>query len=152
MSMNPPGPRLVGPRTHQCVRSVRGWRRHHSSGLILLFEEPRLVTGVRVVVGTTVTGGMAMRTFFSDTTKIDVIAHISGDDLEVDRLVLRGSRDRKQPPLPLSKSWSPVTVAGRWRSMQWLPRRSLSADLLSGRRIRDAHQRKPLKQEYFLSL
>jgi hypothetical protein len=30
-----------------------------------------------------------MRTFFSDTTKIDVIAHISGDDLEVDRLVLR---------------------------------------------------------------
>jgi hypothetical protein len=30
-----------------------------------------------------------MRTFFSDTTKIDVVAHISGDDLEVDRLVLR---------------------------------------------------------------
>ena len=30
-----------------------------------------------------------MRTFFSDTTKIDVIAQISGDDLEVDRLVLR---------------------------------------------------------------
>jgi len=48
-----------------------------------------LVTGVRVVVGTTVTGGIAMRTFISDTTKIDVIAHISGDDLEVDRLVLR---------------------------------------------------------------
>jgi hypothetical protein len=47
------------------------------------------VTGVGVVVGTIVTGGIAMRTFFSDTTKIDVIAHISGDDLEVDRLVLR---------------------------------------------------------------
>ena len=45
--------------------------------------------GVRVVVGTIVTGGAAMRTFFSDTTKIDVIAQISGDDLEVDRLVLR---------------------------------------------------------------
>src|ERR1700730_7044904 len=44
-----------------------------SSGLILLFEEPRSVTGVRVVVGTIVTGGIAMRTFFSDTTKIDVI-------------------------------------------------------------------------------
>jgi hypothetical protein len=42
-----------------------------------------------VVAGTIVTGGIAMRTFFSDTTKIDVIAHISGDDLEVDRLVLR---------------------------------------------------------------
>ena len=61
----------------------------HSSGPILLFEEPRSVTGVRVVVGTIVTGGIAMRTFFSDTTKIDVIAQISGDDLEVDRLVLR---------------------------------------------------------------
>ena len=47
------------------------------------------MTGVRVVAGTIVTGGIAMRTFFSDTTKIDVIAHISGDDLEVDRLVLR---------------------------------------------------------------
>ena len=30
-----------------------------------------------------------MRTFLADTTKIDVIAHISGDDLEIDRLVLR---------------------------------------------------------------
>jgi hypothetical protein len=30
-----------------------------------------------------------MRTFLADTTKIDVIAYISGDDLEVDRLVLR---------------------------------------------------------------
>ena len=29
----------------------------HSSGLILIFEEPRSVTGVRVVVGTIVTGG-----------------------------------------------------------------------------------------------
>ena len=33
-----------------------------------------------------------MRTFISNTTKIDVIAHISGDDLEVDRLVLRRLR------------------------------------------------------------
>jgi hypothetical protein len=30
-----------------------------------------------------------MRTFLADTTKIDVIAHITGDDLEIDRLVLR---------------------------------------------------------------
>jgi hypothetical protein len=30
-----------------------------------------------------------MRTFLADATKIDVIAYISGDDLEVDRLVLR---------------------------------------------------------------
>ena len=29
----------------------------HSSGLILIFEEPRAVTGVRVVAGTIVTGG-----------------------------------------------------------------------------------------------
>ena len=83
-----------------------------------------------------------MRTFFSDTTKIDVIAQISEDDLEVDRLVLRRFEGSRQPPLPLSKSWSPVTVVGRWRSMQLLPRRSLSADLLRGRRIRDAHQPK----------
>ena len=60
----------------------------YSSGPILLFEEPQSVVGVRVVVRTIVTGA-AMRTFFSDTTKIDVIAQISGDDLEVDRLVLR---------------------------------------------------------------
>ena len=93
-----------------------------------------------------------MRTFFSDTTKIDVIAQISGDDLEVDRLVLRRFEGSRQPPLPLSKSWSPVTVAGRWRSMQLLPRRSLSSDLLSGRRIRDAHQPKPPKRESFVSL
>ena len=93
-----------------------------------------------------------MRTFISDTTKIDVIAHISGDDLEVDRLVLRRFEGSEITATALSKSWSPVTVAGRWRSMQWLPRRSLSADLLSGRRIRDAHQRKPPKQESFISL
>ena len=30
-----------------------------------------------------------MRTFLVDATKIDVIAHVSGDDLELDRLVLR---------------------------------------------------------------
>ena len=30
-----------------------------------------------------------MRKFLADTTKIDVAAHISGDDLELDRLVLR---------------------------------------------------------------
>jgi hypothetical protein len=30
-----------------------------------------------------------MRTFMAGTTKIDVIAHISSDDLELDRLVLR---------------------------------------------------------------
>jgi hypothetical protein len=34
-------------------------------------------------------GGIAMRTFLVDTTKIDVIAHISGDDLQIDRLFLR---------------------------------------------------------------
>ena len=71
-----------------------------------------------------------MRTFLADTTKIDVIAYISGDDLEVDRLVLRRFEGSRQPPPPLSKSSLTVTAAGRWRSMQWLPRRSLSADLL----------------------
>ena len=89
MSMNPAGARLAGPRTHECVQSLRASLVTQSGGLILLVEEPRSVTGVRMVVGTMVTGGIAMRTFFSDTTKIDVIAHISGDDLEVDRLVLR---------------------------------------------------------------
>ena len=42
-----------------------------------------------------------MRTFFSDTTKIDVIAHISGDDLEVDRLVsVRGIGDNRHRRFP----------------------------------------------------
>jgi hypothetical protein len=83
-----------------------------------------------------------MRTFFSDTTKIDVIAHISGDDLEVDRLVLRrfeGSEItataafQKLVARYCGRPLAEYTVA---------PRRSLSADLLSGRRIRDAHQPK----------
>ena len=73
-----------------------------------------------------------MRTFFSDTTKIDVIAQISGDDLEVDRLVLRRFEGSETTATAAFQKLSPVTVAGRWRSMQWLPRRSLSADLLSG--------------------
>jgi hypothetical protein len=65
----------------------------------------------------TVAGGIVMRTFLADTTKIDVIAHISGDDLGIDRLVLRRF-EGSEPPMPLSKSWSPVTAAGHWLSMQ----------------------------------
>jgi hypothetical protein len=34
-------------------------------------------------------GRVTMRTFVSGTTRIDVIAHISREDLELDRLVLR---------------------------------------------------------------
>jgi hypothetical protein len=34
-------------------------------------------------------GKIEIRTFVAGTTKIDVIAHISRDDLELDRLVLR---------------------------------------------------------------
>jgi len=33
---------------------------------------------------------LTMRTFMADTTKIDVIAHISLEGLELDRLVLKG--------------------------------------------------------------
>ena len=33
---------------------------------------------------------LTMRTFMADTTKIDVVAHISLEGLELDRLVLRG--------------------------------------------------------------
>jgi hypothetical protein len=88
MSMNPAGVRLTGPGRINACEAGAGVV-SHCSELILIFEEPRAVTGVRVVAGTIVTGGLAMRTFFSDTTKIDVVAHISGDDLEVDRLVLR---------------------------------------------------------------
>jgi hypothetical protein len=39
---------------------------------------------------TMLTGGVIMRTFMADTTKIDVVAHISLEGLELDRLVLRG--------------------------------------------------------------
>jgi len=52
-------------------------------------EEPQPLMRVEIVVGTIVAGGIVMRTFLTDTTKIDVIAYISGDDLEIDRLVLR---------------------------------------------------------------
>jgi hypothetical protein len=34
-------------------------------------------------------GGVSLRTFVVGTTKIDVIAHISREDLELDRLILR---------------------------------------------------------------
>ena len=67
------------PRTHQHIRSVRAGVVTYSSGLSLLFEEPRSVIGVRVVIRDNSYRGAAMRTFFSDTTKIDVVAHISGD-------------------------------------------------------------------------
>ena len=71
-----------------------------------------------------------MRTFLADTTKIDVIAYISGDDLEVDRLVLRRFEGSETAATAAFQKPLTVTAAGRWRSMQWLPRRSLSADLL----------------------
>jgi hypothetical protein len=58
-------------------------------------------------------GGIAMRTFLVDTTKIDVIAHISGDDLQIDRLFSDGLRGRRQPLPPLSRSSSTVTAADR---------------------------------------
>jgi hypothetical protein len=93
-----------------------------------------------------------MRTFFSDTTKIDVIAHISGDDLEVDRLVLRRFEGSETTATAAFQKMVARYCGRPWRSMQWLPRRSLSADLLCGRRVRDAHQRKPPKQESFVSL
>jgi hypothetical protein len=57
MSMNPAGARLAGPRTHHACKASGAGVVTQSSGLILIFEEPRLVTGVRVVVGTTVTWG-----------------------------------------------------------------------------------------------
>ena len=64
MSMNPAGERLAGPRTHQCVQSLRAGVVTHSSGLILIFEEPRSVTGVRVVVGTMLQGGSPCGYYF----------------------------------------------------------------------------------------
>jgi hypothetical protein len=57
MSMNPAGRDWQGPgRINACKASGAGVV-SHSSGLILIFEEPRAVTGVRVVAGTIVTGG-----------------------------------------------------------------------------------------------
>jgi hypothetical protein len=51
--------------------------------------EPHGPMGVKLVAGRYLQGGIAMRTFLVDTTKIDVIAYISGDDLQIDRLFLR---------------------------------------------------------------
>ena len=47
------------------------------------------MTGVGSSSDGNLQGELSMRTFLADTTKIDVIAHISGDDLGIDRLVLR---------------------------------------------------------------
>jgi hypothetical protein len=43
---------------------------------------------VKVLPGPVPVGGNDMRTFVVGATKIDVIAHISREDLELDRLVL----------------------------------------------------------------
>jgi hypothetical protein len=43
---------------------------------------------VKVLPGPVRVGGNDMRTFVVGATKIDVIAHISREDLELDRLVL----------------------------------------------------------------
>ena len=51
MSMNPAGVRLAGPGRINACEAGAGVV-SHSSGLILIFEEPRAVTGVRVVAGT----------------------------------------------------------------------------------------------------
>jgi hypothetical protein len=46
------------------------------------------VLSVKGAAGTVRVGGNDMRTFVVGATKIDVIAHISREDLELDRLVL----------------------------------------------------------------
>ena len=51
-------------------------------------REPRLVLSVKGAAGTDHVGEIDMRTFVAGETKIDVIAHISQEDLELDRLVL----------------------------------------------------------------
>ena len=50
--------------------------------------EPRRVPSVDVSAGTDHVGEIDMRTFVAGETKIDVIAHIRQEDLELDRLVL----------------------------------------------------------------
>ena len=44
-----------------------------------------------------------MRTFFSDTTKIDVIAHISGDDLEAVLTTIRQLWQGGRLPMSLTE-------------------------------------------------
>ncbi len=53
-----------------------------------LHSEPERVLSVNAPSGPIIVGGLDMRTFVAGTTKIDVIAHISREDLELDRLVL----------------------------------------------------------------
>ena len=51
-------------------------------------KEPRRVLSVKGAAGAVRVGEIDMRTFVAGATKIDVIAHISQEDLELDRLVL----------------------------------------------------------------
>ena len=59
-----------------------------------------------------------MRTFIAGTTKIDVIAHISREDLELDRWCSVGLRDRRQlrtPPFERSSTAIAALALGRHR-------------------------------------
>ena len=79
-----------------------------------------------------------MRTFFSDTTKIDVIAQISGDDLEVDRLVLRRFEGSEITATAAFQKLVARYCGRPLAEYAVASPESLSADLLSGRRIRNA--------------
>jgi hypothetical protein len=55
---------------------------------VLAYGNRGLCLSVKGAAGTSSYGEMDMRTFVAGATKIDVIAHISQEDLELDRLVL----------------------------------------------------------------
>jgi hypothetical protein len=82
----------------------------------------------------TVAGGIVMRTFLADTTKIDVIAHISGDDLGIDRLVLRRFEGSETTANAAFQKLVARYCGRPLAEYAVARRRSLSADLLSGKR------------------
>ena len=100
--------------------------------------EPRRGLSVKGAAGTSSCGGMDMRTFVAGETKIDVIAHISQEDLELDRLVLSRFEGSEMIANAAFQRSSIATAAGPWPSMPWRHKRSISTDRIPACLLPDA--------------
>jgi hypothetical protein len=79
----------LGPHGQQFNPSTSTFIHHTvDDGGKLVSREPLRVLSVSGLMGPFPVGEIDMRTFVAGATKIDVIAHISREDLELDRLVL----------------------------------------------------------------
>jgi hypothetical protein len=73
-----------------------------------------------------------MRTFVAGSTKIDVIAHIRQDNLELHRLVLTQFEGSEPIANAAFRVWSSDIAASSWPNMPWHHGRSTSVRLRRG--------------------